>query len=126
MPFSKEFKKSFIEEFLERYQKDQNLSFRKYGMDKLGRIHSSIYVWLKEFDVNNICTSPNPATYHKSSVSSKNEIIKITDQGIVTKPKSQAKISIKVGDASIDMGTCYSKEDLVLVLSALKEVRDAD
>lgn len=126
MPFSKEFKKSFIDEFLECYQKNPNLSFRQYGIDKLGRIHSSIYVWLKEFDVNNIYTSPNPATYHKSSVSSKNEVIKIIDHEIVPKIKKQAKISIKVGDASIDMGTCYSKEDLVLVLSALKEIRDAD
>lgn len=126
MPFSKEYKKNFIKEFLECYQKDSNLSFRHFGIEKLGRIHSSIYVWLKEFDVNNIYASPNPATYHKNPLSFKNEIVKITNHEIIPKVKSQANISIKFNNASIDMGNSYSKEDLMLVLSALKEFNNVN
>jgi hypothetical protein len=126
LSFTTEFKKNFVEEFLECYQKNPKLSFRQFGLEKLGRIHSSIYVWLKDFDVNNIYKAPSPATNHKNPVSLKNEIVKITNHEIVPMFKKQANISIKVGKTSIDMGKNYSKEDLILVLSALKELSDVN
>jgi hypothetical protein len=126
MPYSPEFKENFINEFLDRYQKDPDLSLRKFGIEKFGKAVSLIYLWLPKYDVNNIYIVNNGTRPIMKSSVIKPTIVKVTNNDNKLYPTSRANISIKFGDASIDMGSSYSKEDLLLVLSALKEVNNVD
>jgi len=85
-----------------------------------------IYLWLPKYDVNNIYIVNNGTRPIMKSSVIKPTIVKVTNNDNKLYPTSRANISIKFGDASIDMGSSYSKEDLLLVLSALKEVNNVD
>ena len=126
MQYSKEYKNSFIQEFIERYQHDHSLSIRQFGIEKFGKPLCTIYLWLKELDVNHIYKTPKATNYHKKIFNCSNQIVKISNNEIKPDLKDQANISIKFGEASINMGKKYSKEDLLLVLSTIKELQNAN
>jgi len=126
MQYSKEYKEGFIKEFLDCYQKDSDLTIRKFCIEKFGKPVSLPYYWLKECDVNHIYKPFKVRKHHKKVANNTNQIVKIANYKSEVVSKSQTKISIQFGGASIEMSKDYSKEDLVLVLSALKEVNDAN
>ena len=126
MAYTEEFKENFINEFLDRYQKDPTLSLRQIGIEKFGKVKNNIYLWLSKYDVNKIYKANKNRGHKKNgSVLTNSPIVKISNNKNKGYSNVKANISIKVGNALIEMGSNYSKEDLVLVLSALKEVNHA-
>ena len=127
MAYTEKFKESFIKEFLVRYQKDSTLSFRQFGIEKFGKFTSFIYPWLAKYDINKIYNAKRVKGRRKKiSTIITSPVVKITNNNNQSCFRVKNNISIKIGNASIEMGNNYSKEDLVLVLSALKEINDAN
>ncbi|MCK9181057.1 MAG: hypothetical protein M0P15_09475 [Bacteroides sp.] len=128
MAYTEKFKRNFINEFLERYQKDPTLTLRVFGIEKFGKVTSFIYLWLNKYDVNKIYKVKNRGPRKKAVAVATPPVVKIinNDDSKKISLTSQSKISIKIGNATIDMGNNYSKEDLILILSALKEVSYAN
>jgi len=120
LAYTEEFKESFIKEFLARYQKDPTLSFRQFGIEKFGKFTSFIYQWLTKYYINKIY---NAKRAKRKKIS---PIVKITNNNNQDCFRAKANISIKAGNALIEMGNNYCKDDLVLVLSALKEASNAN
>lgn len=112
MAYTEEFKESFIKEFLARYQKDPTLSFRQFGIEKFGKFTSFIYPWLTKYDINKIYNARRTKKQRKKI----SPIVKITNNNNQKCFRAKANISIKIGNASIEMGNNYCKDDLVLVL----------
>lgn len=127
MPYTEEFKENFINEFLDRYQKDQTLSLRQFGIEKLGKVSSFIYLWLPKYDYKGIYkVNKNKGPRKKVASTFTSPVVKISNKEESLKSKVKANITIKIGNDSIDLGNNYTKEDLVLVLSALKEVNNVN
>ena len=125
MAYTEEFKRNFINEFLERYKKDPTLSLRLFGIEKFGKVTSFIYLWLHKYDDNKIYkVNKTKGTIKKTAIVATPPVVKVinNDDNSKLHLTSKANISIKVGNATIDMGNNYCKEDLILVLSALKEI----
>ena len=52
--YSNQEKKLIIQEFLEKYKKNPNLSANKFNTEKFGSPQSTFFKWLKLYDTNNI------------------------------------------------------------------------
>ena len=68
MAYTEEFKRNFINEFLERYKKDPTLSLRLFGIEKLGKVTSVIYLWLDKYDDNKIYKVNKTKGFSKKTV----------------------------------------------------------
>jgi len=127
LAYTEEFKESFIKEFLVRYQKDSTLSLRQFGIEKFGKFTSFIYQWLTKYDSNKIYNAKRTKGQRKRiSPIITSPVVKITNNNNQDCFRAKANISIKAGNALIEMGNNYCKDDLVLVLSALKEASNAN
>jgi len=125
LAYTEEFKERFIKEFLGSYQKDSTLSLRQFGIEKFGKFTSFIYQWLVKYDINKIYNVKR-AKGKKISPIITSPVVKITNNNNQDCFRAKANISIKVGNVLIEMGNNYCKDDLVLVLSALKESSNAN
>ena len=84
-------------------------------------------MWLPKYDYKGIYkVNKTKGPLKKVAPTFTSPVVQIINKEESLKAKVKANIVIKIGNASIDMGNNYTKEDLVLVLSALKEVNNVN
>ena len=109
-------KKLIIQEFLEKYEKNPNLSANKFNTEKFGSPQSTFFKWLKLYDTNNIYKFRNSHDRRRkeqkaSTFVSINKTALSLEQS-VTVSTDFMKISIPVN---------CSKIEFVKILLAIKE-----